>query len=52
MLSPYVKDYLDHEHPQPGNSNAIFLCGTGRGLGRILAVRSLNRIYDKVFPNY
>ena len=22
---PYVKDYLDHEHPQPGNPNAIFI---------------------------
>jgi len=21
---PYVKDYLDHEHPQPGNPNALF----------------------------
>jgi integrase len=31
---PYVKDYLDHEHPQPGNQNAIFLCSTGKSLGR------------------
>jgi integrase len=27
---PYVTDYLDHEHPHPGNSNAILLCGTNR----------------------
>jgi hypothetical protein len=24
---PYLKDYLDHEHPQPGNPNAILLSG-------------------------
>ena len=51
---PYVKDYLDHEHPQPGNSNAIFLCGTGKSLGRVLEIRSLNRIYrdykKQIFP--
>ena len=51
---PYVKDYLDHEHPQPGNSNAIFLCGTGKSLGRVLEIRSLNRIYGdykkQIFP--
>ena len=33
---PYIKDYLDHEHPQPGNSDAILLCGVGKSLGRIL----------------
>ncbi len=31
---PYVKDYLDHEHPQPGNSNAILFSGKGKGFGR------------------
>ena len=31
---PYLKDYLDHEHPQPGNPNAPLICGTGKGLGR------------------
>ena len=31
---PYLKDYLDHEHPQPGNPNAPLICGIGRGLGR------------------
>ena len=24
---PYVKDYLDHEHPQPGNPDAILIIG-------------------------
>jgi integrase len=43
---PYIKDYLDHEHPQPANPNAIFLCGTGKSLGRVLGVASLSRIYN------
>jgi hypothetical protein len=25
---PYLKDYLDHEHPQPRNPNAPVICGT------------------------
>ena len=24
---PYIKDYIDHEHPFPANPNAILLCG-------------------------
>ena len=24
---PYIKDYIDHEHPHPTNQNAILLCG-------------------------
>ncbi len=51
---PYVKDYLDHEHPQPGNQNAIFLCATGKSVGRVLQIGSLNAVYDdykkQVFP--
>ncbi len=31
---PYLKDYLDHEHPQPRNPNAPVICGTGKGFGR------------------
>jgi integrase len=39
---PYLKDYLDHEHPQPGNPNAPLICGIGRALGRHLkTARSL-----------
>jgi len=26
---PYLKDYLDHEHPMPANPNAPLICGTG-----------------------
>jgi integrase len=34
---PYVKDYLDHEHPQSNNQNAPFLCETGKSLGKHLS---------------
>ena len=51
---PYIKDYLDHEHPHPGNPTAILLCGTGKSLGRILNIVSLSKIYNdyktQVFP--
>ena len=42
---PYIKDFLDHEHPQPNNPNAIFLCGNRRSLGRMLCTNSLENIY-------
>ncbi len=42
---PYVKDYLDHEHPQPGNPNAIFLSGNRRSFGRALGIRAIETIY-------
>ncbi|PWU78838.1 MAG: hypothetical protein DLM72_20425 [Candidatus Nitrosopolaris wilkensis] len=44
---PYVKDYLDHEHPQPGNPNAPFVCGLGKSLGKSIGVFSLYVIYDR-----
>lgn len=44
---PYVKDYLNHEHPQPGNPSAIFISGTGKSLGRGISPESLNHIYAK-----
>jgi integrase len=51
---PYIKDYLDHEHPHPGNPTAILLCGTGKSLGRILNIVSLSKIYNdyktQIFP--
>jgi len=46
---PYVKDYLDHEHPQPGNPNAILICGTGKSLGRSIHPDSLSHIYNTQF---
>jgi integrase/recombinase XerD len=51
---PYLKDYLDHEHPQPGNPNAPLICGTGRGLGRHICAHRVIAIYFEykkhVFP--
>jgi integrase/recombinase XerD len=44
---PYIKDYLDHEHPHPSNQDAILLCGIRKSLGRAINVISLNRIYDR-----
>jgi integrase len=44
---PYIKDYIDHEHPFPSNPNAILLCGIGRSLGRSIHVASLYRIYSR-----
>jgi integrase/recombinase XerD len=53
---PYIKDYLDYEHPQSTNSNAILLCGNRKSLGRIVGISSLSRIYGvykhKLFPKF
>jgi integrase len=51
---PYLKDYLDHEHPQPANPNSPLICGTGKGLGRHIKTLTIYKIYDKykkqIFP--
>jgi integrase/recombinase XerD len=51
---PYVKDYLDHEHPQPGNPNAVFLCGNKKSLGKVLEIQTIEWIYryykKELFP--
>jgi integrase len=51
---PYLKDYLDHEHPHPGNPNAPLLSGVGKSLGRHLKAPRIYKIYDEykklVFP--
>ena len=44
---PYIKDYLDHEHPQQGNPIAPFICGVSKSLGRPIRENSLLMIYDK-----
>jgi hypothetical protein len=44
---PYVKDYLDHEHPQPGNPNAVFLSGVRRSLGRSIDIITHHGIYKR-----
>ena len=43
---PYIKDYLDHEHPQSTNINAPLFTGTRKSLGRQIGVTSLHAIYD------
>ena len=48
---PYVKDYLDHEHPSP-NPNAAFICGLGKGLGKRIGVDGLRAIYVKLQMEY
>jgi integrase len=51
---PYLKDYLDHEHPQPGNPNAPLICGIGRALGRHLKTARIYAVYreykSQIFP--
>ena len=51
---PYLKDYLDHEHPQPTNPNSPLICGTGKGLGRHIKAGRIARIYSEyrkqIFP--
>jgi integrase/recombinase XerD len=51
---PYLKDYLDHEHPQPSNPNSPLICGTGRGLGRHVRATRIYNIYNEykkeIFP--
>jgi integrase len=43
---PYIKDYLDHEHPQPTNFNSPLFAGTKKSLGRQIGVSHIHRIYD------
>jgi integrase/predicted nucleic acid-binding Zn ribbon protein len=46
---PYLKDYLEHEHPQPRNPNAPLICGIGRSLGRHIDSLRLYIIYNKIY---
>lgn len=43
---PYLKDYLDHEHPQPSNPNAILLSGGSqtKSFGKAIGIKSLETI--------
>ena len=51
---PYLKDYLDHEHPHPSNPNAPLICGVGKSLGKHISPQRINKIYEeyktKIFP--
>jgi integrase len=42
---PYIKDYLDHEHPQPTNQEAAFIAGIKKGLGRHMSSANITRLY-------
>ena len=48
---PYIKDYLDHEHPQPTNFDASLFAGKRKSLGRQISVISLYAIYDSYKKN-
>jgi integrase len=56
---PYLKDYLDHDHPQPSNPNSPLISGVGRGLGRHISVIRIavmyfeyrRRVYPKMLEN-
>jgi integrase len=51
---PYIKDYLDQEHPQPNNFNAPLFAGERKSLGRAIQIQSLYSVYDtykkELFP--
>ena len=49
---PYLKDYLDHEHPQSGNPNSMLICGNGRSLGKRMQVGTIYKIYRKYKEEY
>ena len=52
---PYLKDYLNTEHPMPNNIESPLICATGKSLGRHLTGSILSQTYSnykrKVFPN-
>jgi integrase len=45
---PYLKDYLDHEHPQPGNPNAILLSGNKKSFGRAIGIMAVELVYGVI----
>jgi hypothetical protein len=49
---PYLKDYLDHEHPMSGNPNSILISGTRKSNGKKLSIGSLYTIYKNYKEEY
>jgi len=49
---PYLKDYLDHEHPMSGNPNSILISGTRKSNGKKVRIGSLYNIYKKYKEEY
>jgi integrase len=52
---PYLKDYLNHDHPMSSNPNAPMICGVGKGLGKHIPSLRYSHVYEnfkkKVFPH-
>jgi len=52
---PYLKDYLNTEHPMPNTVESPLICATGKALGRRLSPTALYHIYSsyrrRIFPN-
>ena len=52
---PYLKDYLNHDHPMPSNPNAPVICGVSRGLGKHIPSLRYAHVYEnfkkKVFSH-
>jgi integrase/recombinase XerD len=48
---PYVKDYINSEHPQPSNPNAPLIRGISKTFGRKIAEHTLLTIYDNYKKN-
>ncbi len=44
---PYVKDWLEHGHPHPSNTDGVFICSSGKSMGRIMLTTSLAGIYSQ-----
>jgi hypothetical protein len=49
---PYLKDYLDHEHPQGSNINSPLFCGLGKKLGRRIGTDRLRGIYVNEYQQH
>ncbi len=51
---PYLKDYLNNEHPMPDNPEAPLISGIGTSVGKHMNIIRLGTIYNdyktKVFP--
>lgn len=43
---PYLKDYLNHDHPMPSNPNSPLICGIGKSLGKHLAPLTITHSYE------
>ena len=48
---PYLKDYMNSEHPLSSNPNAPLVCGTYRSYGKHITKTTLGLIYDDYKKN-